>query len=140
MIVFSVKNRANMIKAPYEKEIHAYISKIAKILTKKLICINGTENHLHILFSMKPNVSISDFVRVVKSNSSRWINQKDWFDSRFAWQKGFGVFSYSQSQLKNIVSYIKNQKKHHKSDSFEDEYIRLMTRFKIGYDEKYVFE
>ena len=140
MFVFSVKNRQNLIVEKYEPEIHKYISSIVKAHSQKLICINGTNDHLHILVSIKPNISISDLMKEVKANSSKWINEKKWFEEKFFWQKGFGAFSYSQSQLNNVINYINNQKEHHKSVSFKEEYKKLLNSFNINYNETYVFD
>ena len=140
MFVFSVKNRQNLIKDKYEQEIHKYLSSIVKSYSQKFIIINGTENHIHILVSIKPNISISDLIKVVKSSSSKWINEKEWFARKFTWQKGYGAFSYSYSQLNKVIKYIENQKKHHKSISFEEEYKKLLDSFAIDYDEKYIFD
>ncbi len=140
MFVFSVKNRQKLIADKYEQEIHKYISSIVQAHSQKLICINGTNDHIHILVSIKPNVSMSDLMKEVKANSSKWINEKKWFKGKFFWQKGFGAFSYSHSQLNDVRKYINNQKEHHKSISFEDEYKKLLNSFAIDYDEKYILD
>ena len=140
MFVFSVKGRQKLIIDKYEQEIHKYISSIVNAHSQKLICINGTNDHIHILISIKPNISISDLMKEVKASSSKWINEKKWFSSKFSWQKGYGAFSYSHSQLANVTEYIKNQKEHHKSVSFRQEYKKLLDSFKIDYNEKYIID
>jgi len=140
MMVFGTKGRNNLITAEHEEEIYKYISGIIKNKTQKLLQINGMPDHIHILVSLKPDKSISDLVRDIKSNSSKFINEKKWFIGRFHWQKGFGAFSYSRSQIDDVVHYIKNQKEHHKKISFRDEYIKLLDHFGIEYDVRYVFE
>ena len=102
--------------------------------------INSVPDHIHILCSIKPDKSISDFVRDIKANSSRFINEKKWFVGKFHWQTGYGAFSYSRSQIDNVRKYIQNQKEHHKKNSFREEYAKLLESFKIEYDEKYIFE
>jgi len=140
MMVFGTKGRNNLITAEHEEEIYKYISGIIKNKTQKLLQINGMPDHIHILVSLKSDKSISDLVRDIKSNSSKFINEKKWFIGRFHWQKGFGAFSYSRSQIDDVVHYIKNQKEHHKKISFRDEYIKLLDHFGIEYDVRYVFE
>ena len=96
-------------------------------------------DHTHILVSMKPDIAISDLVRDIKSNSSSFIDDKK-FVKNFSWQTGFGAFSYSKSQSKNVVDYILNQPEHHKKKTFKEEYIDFLQKFEIEYDEKYLFE
>ena len=88
---------------------------------------------------MKPNIALSDLVRDIKANSSKFINEKNWIMGRFLWQEGFGAFSYSQSQLDIVVNYIKKQEKHHSRRSFKDEYLGILRKFNVEYDTKYVF-
>ena len=139
MLVFAVGQRLNCIKENKEIKIYKYISGILKTQTQKVICINGASDHIHILVSIKPDKSISDLVRDVKSNSSKWINENKLFTGKFHWQTGYGAFSYSHSQLPDVIKYIENQKEHHKVISFNEEYIKLLKHFGIEYDEKYIF-
>ena len=97
-------------------------------------------DHIHILVGITPNTAISDLVRDIKAHSSKFINQKRWVIGRFEWQEGFGAFSYAQSQLGDIVAYIKNQEKHHTRKTFKEEYLEILKRFNVNYDEKYVFD
>ena len=140
MLVFGVKDRQNLISPNIETELFKYISGICLNLKQNILEINGSTDHIHILCSIKPNKAISDLVRDIKSNSSKFINEKKWFVGKFHWQTGFGAFSYSQSQLKNVRKYICNQKEHHKRVSFREEYINLLKSFEIEYDEMYLFE
>ena len=140
MLVFGTKGRNNLITAEHEEEIYKYISGIIRNKTQKLLQINGMPDHIHILVSLKPDKSISDLVRDIKSNSSKFINEKKWFTDKFHWQKGFGAFSYSRSQIDDVVHYIKNQKEHHKKISFKEEYKKLLDLYGIEYDERYIFQ
>ena len=97
-------------------------------------------DHIHMLISIKPNIAISDLVRDIKANSSKWINEKQFVIGKFQWQEGFGAISYAQSQMDKVISYINNQEQHHKKKTFKDEYIELLQKFDIAYDEKYLFE
>jgi hypothetical protein len=92
------------------------------------------------LASIKPNIAISDLVRDIKANSSKWINERGLINGKFQWQEGFGAFSYAQSQLDYVIAYIQNQEQHHQKKTFNDEYSELLQKFNIEYDEKYLFE
>jgi REP element-mobilizing transposase RayT len=139
-IVFAVKGRQNLIPNIHKDELYKYITGIVRNKGQKLIVINGMPDHVHILAGLKPDVALSDLVRDIKANSSKFINDKKWFRGRFSWQEGFGAFSYSQSQLDSVVTYIKNQEKHHSKTTFKDEYKKLLERFNVEYDIKYLFE
>jgi REP element-mobilizing transposase RayT len=120
--------------------LHKYICGIVTAKEQKVFAIGGMADHLHLLVSVKPDISISDLVRDIKANSSRWINEKRYINEKLYWQEGFGAFSYSQSQLNTIIAYINNQEQHHKMTSFRDEYLELLRIFEVEYDEKYIFE
>ena len=102
--------------------------------------INSMPDHIHILVGMTPDVAISDLVRDIKGSTTRFINRKRWIPEKFTWQEGFSAFSYSYSQVNDVVAYIKNQEKHHANKSFEDEYLELLKRFDVVYNPKYVFD
>ena len=89
---------------------------------------------------MKPDISISDLVRDIKAGSSKFINDKGWISGRFRWQTGFGAFSYADSQLSNVINYIKNQEEHHRKKTFKEEYIEFLNKFKVEFNEKYLFD
>jgi len=97
-------------------------------------------DHTHLFISLKPDIKISDLVRDIKANSSSFIKKKSFVNSAFSWQEGYGVFSYSKSQASKVVSYIMNQPLHHKKESFKDEYLKLLKRFEIEYNDSYLFE
>jgi REP element-mobilizing transposase RayT len=139
-IIFSVKERQNVIHATWREELFKYISGIIKGKNQKLYAIGGMPDHVHILISLSPNCLISELVNSVKTNSTKWINSKGFVKGKFNWQEGYGAFSYGQSQLDRVINYIKNQEKHHQSKSFKEEYIELLQRFNVGFEEKYLFE
>jgi putative transposase len=139
-LVFSVKGRQNLIHENHREELEKYISGIIANLNQKLYAIYCMPDHVHILVSIKPDIRISDLVRDIKANSSRFINEKKWIAGKFQWQEGFGAFSYSGSQLKNVVNYILNQPEHHKTKSFREEYLSLLNEFGIEYKTEYLFE
>lgn len=139
-IVFSVKERRNLIHKDWKDELYKYIYGIINKKEQKVYAIGGADDHIHILMSIKPCVAISDLVRDIKANSSKWINDRRFTLGRFEWQEGFGAFSYGKSQLDNVIEYINNQEQHHEKRSFKQEYIKLLQRFNIEYDEKYLYE
>ncbi len=138
--VFAVKHRKGVINKSWKDELYKYITGIIQNNSHKLLCINGVEDHIHIFVSMKPTQSISDLLKDIKSNSSKWINQKGFVNGKFEWQSGYGAFSYSQSHIKNVIKYIENQEQHHHKKSFKDEYLDFLDKFEIEYDEKYIFK
>jgi len=138
-IVFAVKGRQNLISANWKDEIYKYITGIVTNKGQKLIAINGIPDHIHILIGLKPDMSISDLVRDIKSNSSKFINDKKWINGKFEWQTGFGAFSYSHSQLTNVIHYIERQEEHHKIKTFKEEYIEFLNLFNIDFKDEYLF-
>nr|WP_317193447.1 transposase [Aureibaculum flavum] len=96
-------------------------------------------NHIHLLIGTKPNCNLSDLIRDIKSNSSKWINEKQFINGKFEWQTGFGAFSIGQSQLPKIINYIKKQEEHHKTKTFKEEYINFLSAYDIDYKTEYIF-
>jgi putative transposase len=139
-IVFSVKGRQNLIHKNWKDELHKYICGVVNGKDQKVYAIGGVADHIHILVSIKPTILISDLVRDIKANSSKWINENHYIIGKFQWQDGFGAFSYSQSHLDNVIAYINNQELHHQNKTFKDEYIELLHKFNIEFDEKYLFD
>jgi putative transposase len=138
--VFAVKGRENLIADNWRTDLHKYISGIIKNKNQKPIIVNGTTDHVHAFIGLKPSMLIADIIRDIKNNSSNFINDNKLVRGRFSWQDGYGAFSYSHSQLSNVYNYILNQEEHHKKKTFKEEYIELLKKFEIGYDEKYLFE
>lgn len=139
-IVFSVKGRQNLIHKNWKDDLHKYICGVVNGKDQKVYAIGGVADHIHILVSIKPTILISDLVRDIKANSSKWINENHYIIGKFQWQDGFGAFSYSQSHLDNVIAYINNQELHHQNKTFKDEYIELLHKFNIEFDEKYLFD
>ena len=138
-IVFAVKYRHRLIQKSWKDELHKYICGIINRKTQKVYAIGGVEDHIHILVSLKPDISISELVRDIKASSSKWVNQKGFVRGQFQWQEGYGAFSYQDTSLDNVIRYINNQEEHHHKKKFKDEYIELMQQYNIEYDEKYLF-
>jgi putative transposase len=139
-VVFSVKGRQNLIQNKWKEELYKYICGIVNAKEQKIYAIGGVGDHIHLLVSIKPNIALSDLVRDIKANSSKWINEKRFVIGKFQWQEGFGAFSYAQSQLDTVIAYINNQEQHHLTKSFKDEYLELLQKFNVEYDDKYLFE
>ncbi len=140
MLVFSPKYRESLLRKEIRQEVFSYISGIITNRKHKSIIINGVSDHIHILLGLNPNDKISDLVGCIKRDSSSFINEKKWLNNKFHWQDGYGAFSYGKSQLETIYKYIANQESHHKKSTFRDEYILLLKKFEVEYNEKYLFE
>jgi putative transposase len=106
----------------------------------KTIIVNGTHDHIHCFFGLKPDISVSDLMKATKSKSSKWINENKPLGHKFEWQGGFGSFSYSRSHIGKVYHYILNQEKHHEKKIFREEYLEMLRRFGVQYDEKYLFK
>ena len=137
--VFAVKYRKAQINADWKNQFFSVIGNLINENNCKNIIVNGVEDHVHCFYSLKPVVSVSELMKTVKAKSSKYINDHDLTKERFEWQEGYGVFSYSQSQIDNVYKYILNQEEHHKKQNFKSEYLQLLNSFKIDYDEKYLF-
>jgi REP element-mobilizing transposase RayT len=139
-IVFAVKGRQNLIAKQNREELHKYITGIVQNRKQKMLSIFAMPDHIHLLVGLKPNIAISDLVRDIKAGSSKFINDSHWINGKFNWQEGFGAFSYSKSQIDNVIKYILNQEEHHKKQTFKEEYLDFLKKFEIEFDEKYLFE
>ncbi|MFZ4105778.1 IS200/IS605 family transposase [Flavobacterium sp.] len=139
-IVFAVKGRQNLIAKENREELHKFITGIVTNREQKLLAIFAMPDHVHILVGLKPSISISDLVRDIKAGSSKFINDSKWIKGKFNWQEGFGAFSYSKSNLDNVVKYILNQEERHHKKTFKNEYLDFLEKFEIEYDSKYLFD
>jgi REP element-mobilizing transposase RayT len=138
--VFAVSGRESLIKPDFKEALYKYIAGIVRNHHQKLIAINGMPDHVHILIGLKPAMALADLVREIKADSTNFINRKKLVHGRFSWQEGYGAFSYGHSQLDRVVSYIQNQENHHEQQSFKSEYMSLLRKFDIGFEEKYAFK
>lgn len=139
-VVFAVQGRQNLIAPEHNNVLQKYLTGIVTTQKHKLIAINNLPDHLHALIGMRPDAALSDLVRDMKTGSSKFINEKRRVIGRFSWQEGFGAFSHSRSQLGTVIRYIQNQQKHHAKKSFRDEYLRLLEKFGVDYDRRYIFK
>lgn len=138
--VFSVKGRQNLIKDSFREELEKVICGIVTNHKCKVYAVYCNPDHTHLLVSMHPTVTSSKLMEQVKSGSSKWLNERKFIVGKFAWQDGFGAFSYSKSHIRDVVSYIINQPVHHKKKTFREEYLMLLQKFEIDYDERFLFE
>ena len=138
--VFAVKFRKAVIGNDWKAELYKYITGIIKNNNHKLLAINGVSDHVHILIGIRPAQSISDLMKNIKQDSSKWINASKFSKSHFEWQEGYGAFSYSKSQLNAVVTYIQKQELHHKKKTFKEEYIDFLQKFEVDYDERFIFK
>ena len=138
-IVFSTKNRVDLIHQDIEDRVWAYIGGILRKHNMTALQIGGIDNHIHALTSSRPSVAPSQIAQYIKGGSSLWIHQEFQHLNNFAWQDGFGVFSVCKSHASKGVEFIKNQRKHHEKQTFEEAYIELLTLHEIEYDERYLF-
>ena len=139
-LVFAVQGRENLIDKSWSRELHKYIAGIIKGKGQKPIIVNGMPDHIHAFVGLRPAMAISDLARDIKNNSTNFVNAKHFLRKRFSWQEGFGGFSYSHSHIGSVYNYILNQEKHHKKKTFKEEYLELLNKFEIEYNEKYLFE
>ena len=139
-LVFSTKNREPFITPAIETELHPYMAKIFRELKSPSLTIDGTSDHLHILFSLGRVIKVADLVEEVKTESSKWIKTKGRKFRNFHWQKGYGAFSIGQSNVVALKRYISNQKMHHRRITFQDEYRKFLKSYGVGYDERYVWD
>lgn len=139
-IVFAVSGRQNLIDPRFREEIHKYITGIVGKRGQKLLAVFSMPDHVHILVAIQPSVSISDMVRDIKAGTSNFINKQGWLRGHFNWQEGFGAFSYSRSQIDKACKYILDQEERHRKRTFKNEYIGLLRKFEIEYDERYLFD
>ncbi|MBP7497466.1 MAG: IS200/IS605 family transposase [Bacteroidales bacterium] len=138
--VFSVKGRENLILEKNKEELQKYITGIVNNRNQKMLSINCMPDHTHLFIGFKPSISISELIQEIKAISSKFINEKKWVYGKFQWQEGYGVFSYSHNQINNVIEYINNQKEHHKRKSFKEEYLEILHKNEIKYDDRYLFD
>jgi REP element-mobilizing transposase RayT len=138
--VFAVKGRENLIDKKWRDELFKYISGIITGKGQKSIIVNGVADHIHCFIGLKPSMSISDLMRDVKNNSSKFINDNGFIRGKFSWQEGYGAFSYSHSQIKQVYNYILNQEMHHQKKTFKEEYLEFLSKYEIDYKTDYLFD
>ena len=138
--IFAVKGMENIITRDFRDELHRYMSGILKNDGAYPLAVGGWKDHVHAFFELPVTMPVSDHMRMLKSTSAKWINDNRLVKGKFSWQEGYGAFSYSRSQRNSVIRYVMNQEDHHKKQTFKEEYLGLLKKFEIEFDEKYVFE
>ena len=138
--VFAVQGRQNLIAKDHKEVLHKYITSLVQKRSAKMLAINSMPDHVHLFVGFKPTILISDFVKEIKVESNQFINSKNWIKGKFTWQEGYGVFSYSHSHIDAVVKYILNQENHHQKKTFKEEYLSLLEKFDIPFEEMYLFD
>jgi putative transposase len=139
-LIFSTKERFPFLSPEVRPDLHSYMSTVLANLNSPAVLINSVEDHVHILFNMGRTVTLAQVVEDVKKSSSKWIKTQGLSFSKFAWQAGYGGFSVSESNTPKVANYIQNQEEHHRVKSFQEEYREFLTKHKIKYDERYVWD
>jgi REP element-mobilizing transposase RayT len=139
-LVFAVKGRQSLITSDFDVRLYQYISGIVRGKGQKMLAIDGMPDHIHIFIGFRPEVCLSDLVREIKKASNAFINDNKLSRTKFYWQEGYGAFSYSHSDIDRVVRYILKQKEHHKKLTFREEYVDLLKKFDVQYEDKYLFE
>ena len=138
-VVFAVSQRACVIGSRWREELQKYITGIVTGNGQKLIAIYCMPDHAHVLLGLKPDMAPSDLIRDIKAGSTNHINEQRWIGCRFSWQEGFGAFSVSRRNLQSVIDYIRDQESHHRTSSFQEEYLALLEKHEIEYDERYLW-
>ena len=138
--VFAVQNRQSLIAKEHKEELHKYITSVVQNRKAKMLAVNCMSDHTHLFVGFKPTILISEFIKEVKVESNVFIYSKNWMRGKFNWQEGYGVFSYGNSQIDTVVNYVFNQEFHHQKRTFKQEYLGLLRKFDIAFEERYLFE
>ena len=139
-IIYSTKYRKPIIHPDWQSDLYGYIGGIVRDQKGTLLKIGGVEDHVHLLVKLSPAIAISNVLRTIKSNSSKWINEREDVARKFEWQSGYAAFSVSESQAPSVLDYVANQVEHHRKRTFKEEFLLILKKHKIEYDMKYVFE
>jgi putative transposase len=138
--VFSTSGRLPLLGDAIRLEMHAYLGGILRGLEAVPIVVGGTADHVHLLARLPTDLAVADCLRVVKANSSRWAKER-WAGRRvFAWQRGYGAFSVSESRRGAVIRYIQDQEQHHRRISFQEEFLKLLTNHGVEFDERYIWQ
>jgi putative transposase len=140
-LIFSTKNRYPFLTdKPIRNDMHAYLATVLRSQDCETIMVGGVEDHVHGLFALSKNHSLADVIKEIKRTSSGWIKGLSAKLKRFHWQRGYGAFSVSQSQLEEVTRYIERQEEHHRRVTFQDEYRAFLKKYCVDYDERYVWD
>jgi len=136
--VFAPKYRQACLDKAWRPQLCKYITGILQNYGHKMLQINGVDDHLHLFFGMRPTQSLSKLMQQIKEDSSKWIKENKFTPHPFNWQEGYGAFSHSWSQVPIVINYVKNQEQHHATKTFQEEYLEMLTKFEVDFDEAYI--
>lgn len=139
-LVFAVKNRDALIKKEWKDELERYITGIVQNHKHKMLAIHAMPEHIHIMIGYNINHLIPNLVEEIKTSTNKWIKEKRLSTFRFEWQIGYGAFTYSSSEIDNVIKYINSQPEHHRKKTFKEEYMELLDKNEIEFKEEYLFE
>lgn len=139
-LIFSPKNRESLIKKEWKNNLERYISALIQNRKHKLLAINAQPDHIHILIGYYLSDLIPDLVEDIKTSSNHWIKENKFTPFKFEWQRGYGAFTHSKSQIETVINYILNQENHHKKKSFREEYMEILRKNDVDFDERYLFD
>jgi putative transposase len=139
-LIFSTKDRVPVLSPEIRSELHPYLAVVLREFGCPSLQVGGVEDHVHCLFGLSRTRTVAQVVENVKTTSSKWIKTKGVAFSEYHWQAGYGAFSVSQSHADAVVQYIQNQVEHHRKVTFQEEYRRFLKRYKVAYDENYVWD
>ena len=139
-IIFSTKNRSDLILDELEEELHAYLAASIRSNGSNAYRIGGTQNHIHIACTLSRTITVSKLIETIKTSSSKWMKKKDKRCNDFSWQAGYAIFSLGQSQLSTLLKYIERQKEHHRKKTFKEELLEFMKNYGVDYDERYLWD
>ena len=139
-LVFSTKDRAPVLKPAIQQELHPYLAGALDQIDCPSLQVGGVEDHVHLFFGLSRTRTVAEVVETLKTSSSKWLKTKSPIFSGFHWQSGYGAFSFSQSDADTVVAYIRDQAHHHRKMTFQDEYRRLLERYRVSFDERYVWD
>ena len=138
--IFTVAHRQNNILLAWQDRLVDYMGGIIREQADFCLAVGGWKDHVHIFFEQQPSKCTSDILRAVKSGGSQWINNQNFTKGKFAWQEGYGAFSYAKSQRSHVINYVENQEEHHRKQNFREEYLGILSSVEIDYNPKYLFE
>lgn len=138
--VFAVQGRHSVIEKQNKEELHKYMTAIVQSRKSKMLAVHCMPDHTHLFVGYKSSMLISEFIKEVKIRSNEFITEKKWIKGAFSWQEGYGAFSYGHSQINNVCNYIMNQEEHHKKRTFRQEYLKLLQKFEVPFEDRFLFE
>jgi REP element-mobilizing transposase RayT len=137
--VFAVQDRQSLIQPSWEEELDKYTTGIVQNQKQKMLAINGMPDHVHLFLNTRPSCCPADLVREIKKSTNEWINEQRFTNCKFKWQDGYGVFSHGHGSVSSVISYVMNQKEHHRHKTFQEEYLGFLKRFDIPFKDEYLF-